>query len=312
MKLTIFYLTDNARHYTFKHFVNLLKSSDKKSEWSLLVLTHSNDQAFYINELEGTNIIFDIYNVPQHDNYMTKVKLAIAYAEQNNTPYLMKCDNDIFITSKTLDYMIDNLSVLDNSKYLTLGPTLSSGIPGIEYFIEQYLSDDERRVLENKFLETTFYNRDGATYDHLNSFTLNSSKWEKNRFFEGVRSMNHHYKGIHPIRINYDAIDYLNSCILNNKGKFFNSNPTSLILNDTSPYLCDSVFCIRRDIYKKIIYDTSLFVDGYDEVPLNKYAWNNSMTHAFVENGFGIHVLYNWYSNLSTYENNFCNMLFNK
>jgi hypothetical protein len=108
-----------------------------------------------------------------------------------------------------------------------LGPTLSSGIPGVEYFMQQYLSDNETRVLQNKFLETTFYNRDGATYDHLNSFTHNSSKWDKTSFFEGVRSMNHHYKGIHPIRINYDAIHYLNSCILNNKGKFFNSNPTT-------------------------------------------------------------------------------------
>ena len=153
MKLTIFYLTDNARHYTFNHFVNLLKSSYKKCEWSLLILTHSNDQAFYINELEGTNITFDIFNVPCHNNYMVKVKLAIEYAEKNNTPYLMKCDNDIFFTSQTLDYMIDNLSILDDSRYLTLGPTLSSGIPGIEYFIEQYLSEDERGVLENKFLE---------------------------------------------------------------------------------------------------------------------------------------------------------------
>jgi hypothetical protein len=311
MKLTIFYLTDNSRHYTFKHFVDLLKSSNKKYEWSLLILTHSNDKAFYINELENTNIIFDIFNVPSDDNYMVKVKLAIEYAEKNNTPYLMKCDNDIFITSQTLDYMIDNLSILDNSNHLTLGPTLSSGIPGVEYFIQDYLSADEMSTLENKFLETSFYNRDGAIYDNLNVFTINSSKWDKNSFFEGVKIMNHHYKGIHPIRINYDAIHYLNTCILNNKDKFFKSMPTSLILNDSSPYLCDSIFCIRTDVYKKIIYDSSLFVDAYDEVPLNKYAWNNSMNHVFVKNGFGIHILYNWYSNLSEYETNFCKQLFN-
>lgn len=311
MKLTIFYLTSDSRHYTFNYFVNLLKSSNRKNEWSLLILTHSNDEAFYNNGLNGTGIRFNTLNVPSHDNYMTKVKYAVEHAENNNTPYLMKCDNDIFITSQTLDYMIDNLSILDNSTHLTLGPTLSSGIPGVEYFITQYLSESEKNTLNNKFLETQFYNRDGAVYTHLNEFTTNSSVWDKNSFFENVRYMEHHYKGIHPIRINYDAIHYLNTCILDNKDKFFKTIPTSLILNDTSPYLCDSIFCIKTDIYKKIIYDSSLFVDAYDEVPLNKYAWNNSMKHAFVENGFGIHILYNWYSNLSEYENNFCEHLFN-
>ena len=124
--------------------------------------------------------------------------------------------------------------------------------------------------------------------------------------------MNHHYKGVHPIRINYEAIDYLNKCILNNKGKFFNTQPTSLILNDSSPYLCDSIFCIRTDTYKKIIYDGSLFVDRYDEVPLNKYAWNKSMNHVFVENGFAIHILYNWYNNIFEYEREFTNQLFTR
>ena len=311
MKLTIFYLTSDSRHYTFNYFVNLLKSSERKNEWSLLILTHSNDEDFYANVLNGTGITFNTLNVPSHDNYMTKVNCAIEYAENNNTPYLMKCDNDIFITSQTLDYMIDNLSILDNSSHLTLGPTLSSGIPGVEYFIEQYLSLEEKGILENKFLESHFYNRDGATYEGLNSYIIDSSKWNKNEFFDLVKSISHHYKGIHPIRINYDAIHYLNRCILENKDKFFKTIPTSLILNDTSPYLCDSIFCIRTDVYKKIIYDSSLFVDAYDEVPLNKYAWNNSMNHVFVENGFGIHILYNWYSNLSEYENNFCKQLFN-
>ena len=102
----------------------------------------------------------------------------------------------------------------------------------------------------------------------------------------------------------------MNECVLNNKDKFFNSEPTSLILNDSSPYLCDSIFCIRTDTYKKIINDTTLFVDGYDEVPLNKYAWKESMNHVFVENGFAIHMLYNWYDNLSEYETKFTTRLF--
>ena len=310
MKLVLFYLTSNSRHYTFSHFIKLLDQSKKKDDWELLVLTHSADQEFYANNLNNATIKSTIINVPSHNNYMIKVKVAIEFAEKNNTPYLMKCDNDTFINSQTLDYMINNLSILDGKEYLTLGPTLSSGIPGVEYFMDQYLTESDKDELKKIFIKSQFYNRDGAIYTNLNEHTIGSESWNKDNFFNSVKQMNHHYKGVHPIRVNYEAIDYLNKCILNNKEKFFNTQPTSLILNDLSPYLCDTIFCIRTDTYKKIIYDTSLFVDDYDEVPLNKYAWRESMKHVFVENGFAIHMLYNWYNNLSEYEMNFTSKLF--
>jgi len=310
MKLIFFYLTDDRRHYTFSHFTKLLNKSIKKNDWTLLILTHSNDEQFYTEELKKTTINSKIMNVHPHDNYMQKVRLAVRFAEENNTPYLLKCDNDIFLTPQSLDYMIDNLSILDNNEYLTLGPTLSSGIPGIEYFMNQYLSESEQNILRNKFLKTNFFNRDGAEYTILNKHTIDSISWNSMDFFNSIKNLQHYYKGIHPIRMNYDAIDYLNTCILNNKEKFFNTLPSALILNDTSPYLCDSIFCIRTDVYKKIIYDNSLFVDSYDEVPLNKYAWKELMKHAFVENGFAIHILYNWYNNIHQYEHEFTEKLF--
>jgi hypothetical protein len=311
MKLVLFYLTSNSRHYTFPHFIKLLNQSKKKDEWELLVLTHSGDQQFYANELNNTSIKTTIVNVPPHNNYMTKVKVAIDFAEKNNSLYLMKCDNDIFLNPQTLDYMIDNLSVLDGKEYLTLGPTLSSGIPGVEYFMKQYLSDSEQDKLKKIFLKSQFYDRDGVDYNHLNQHTIGSESWNKDKFFNSVKLMPHPIKGIHPIRINYESIDYLNNCILNNKEKFFNTQPTSLILNDLSPYLCDSIFCIRTDTYKKIIYDNSLFIDAFDEIPLNKYAWSKSMKHVFVENGFALHMLYNWYDNVFNYEHKFTTILFN-
>jgi len=311
MKLVLFYLTNDSRHYTFPHFVNLLNSSKKKDEWTLLVLTHSNDIEFYSEEINKYSFSSKIVNIPENDNYMNKVRYAINFAEENNSKYMMKCDNDIFLTSKVLDYMIDNLSILDgNSEFLTLGPSLSSGIPGVEYFMNQFLSDTEQSTLKEYFLKTNFYDRDDVNYNILNVHTLDSKEWYKERFFNTVKAIPHHYKGIHPIRINYEAIDYLNTCILKNKEKFFSTEPSSLILNDNSPYLCNSVFCIRTDIYKTIIYDSSLFVDPFDEVPLNIYAWQKYMKHCFVKNGLAIHILYNWYNNYQEYEENFVKDLF--
>ena len=311
MELLVFYLTDNRRHFTFPHFIEMLNKSQRKIKWKLLILTHSNDEQFYIEQLQKSdNICYDIKYVPENKNYMVKVNYACNYAETYKFPYLMKCDNDIFIKSQTLDYMIDNLYLLENTKHLTIGPVLTSGIPGIEYFKEEFLDETAQKHLEQLFLKTNFYNRDGASYEFLNQNTLHSNEWKKDIFFNNVKSMNHHYKGTHPIRINEESLQFLNNYIINNKERFMKDYELSIIYNDNSPYLCNSIFCIKTDTYKKILSSQSLFVDDFDEVPLNKYAEINNMNHLFVKNGFAIHMYYNWKSNHIAYEQIFCNNFF--
>ena len=164
MQLLIFYLTDNRRHYTFPHFIKMLDRSLFKSQWKLLILTHNDDSDFYKEYLSITDINHTIHFIEQCNNYLTKVNYACNYAEFNNIPYLMKCDNDIFIKSQTLDYMINNLNLLDNEKHLTLGPVLTSGIPGIEYFKEQFLDENAQKDIDDLFLKSIFRHGLGADY----------------------------------------------------------------------------------------------------------------------------------------------------
>jgi hypothetical protein len=312
MNLTFFYLTDDRRHFTFPHFLKMINESTKKSEFILLILTHTNDSQFYNDLLVKTNINFNIVKFDEHNNYLQKVNYAIDFSVKNNIPYMMKCDNDIFIKAQTLDYMIENLNILDNSNYLTLGPVLTSGIPGIEYFKEQFLDENAQELIEQMFLKTSFYNRDGAVYTHLNKYTTQSLKWNKNDFFNGVKQNTHHYKGIHPIRVNEESLQFLNDYIIKHKTRFLENKPLSIITDDNSAYLCNSIFCIKTNIYQKIVNDTSLYVDPFEEVPLNKYSWNNNMKHLFIKNGFAIHMYYNWKQNHMEHEKIFVSNFFDK
>jgi hypothetical protein len=310
MKLAIHYLTDACREYTFPHYINMLNASTKKNEWILVILTHSNNEYFYENELKNLDINYKIINVPPHNNYLTKVNVALQFANENNIPYMMKCDNDIFLKSQTLDYMIDNLYLLDNSTHLTIGPVLTSGIPGIEYFCDNFLDSEAQITIKKIFLKSSFYNRDGAVYTSLNKHTLESSEWNKTEFFNSVKNLDHHYKGLHPIRINDESIIFLNDYIIKNKDRFLKEYELDIIKDDDSPYLCNSIFCIKTETYNKIILDNTLYVDPFDEVPLNKYAWKHNMNHLFVKNGFAIHMYYNWSANHIQREIEFCNRFF--
>jgi hypothetical protein len=307
MKLLIFYLTNEARHFTFDKYITLLNESTLKNMWEIIILSDSNDLDFYRNILNNTDINHSEFNFNHENNYLVKVNFAIHYAKNKNILHMMKCDNDVFFRGRTLDYMISNLHLLDSN--LTIGPVLSSGIPCVEYFMEQYLSDEEKEMLHSLFLQTRFTDIWGASYTHHNIFT-EAPTWDGRGFLNDVKKNSHYYKGIHPIRVNINAQQYLNSCIINNKNKFYEDSELSIIEDNISPYLCNSVFCIKTDVYEKIVNDRSLYVDDFDEVPLNRYAWNNSLTHLFVKNGFGIHMCYNTIPNNVAYEIDFCSTFF--
>ena len=310
MKLLLVYLSNAKRHYTFSHFVQLLDKSKNKKDFKLLILIDSDGMDFYYEELKKVDIQHQIQLFCYADNYIWKLRYANDIATESNIPYMMKCDNDVFLTADTFDFMFDNLDKL-NDKHLTIGPVLSSGIPTVEYFLEQYMDPSSADIVRQKFLQTTFFDRDHTCYKQLNAHTIYANNWDKKLFFENLKNTVYPLRGIHPIRINNDAIHFVNQYILDNKQKFYDNNPKDIIYDDNSPYLCNTLFCIRTDVYKKILFDNSLFQDSYDEVPLNKYAWNNNMNHLFIKNGFGIHMLYNWNEEYLKYEEIFCEKFFN-
>lgn len=309
--LLIFYLTDNRRHYSFKPFIDLMSGSKYGEKWKIIILTHSDDVKFYQDILKDAVINFEIFEFDEYDNYMIKVRFAIRFALENNFEYIMKCDNDIFLLHQTLDFIMENLNLLNNPKNLTLVPCLSNGIPSVEYFINDFLNKEAKIKIENLFSQTLFFDRDGAEYSSLNEYTTGKI-WDHESFFSRVKGLDHHYKGVHPIRFNEDAQDFLNEYIINHKEQFFEENrDLSILINDTCPYLCNSIFVIRRDVYDEIVSDSSLFVDYFDEVPLNKYCWKHNLSHLFIKNGFAIHMYYNWYQDYLDKEERFIQKLFN-
>ena len=50
----------------------------------------------------------------------------------------------------------------------------------------------------------------------------------------------------------------------------------------------------KTETYKKIVEDSSLFVDKFDEVPVNKFRERHNLNMVFIKNSFGVHPSYNW------------------
>ena len=307
--LTLMYLTDDGRHFNFETFVKMLSNMKNKKQVILLVLTHCNDLEFYNNILKTYNIQqFLIQHFDPYDNYMNKVRFTIQFSEQNNIKYICKYDNDIILTSALFDYMVDNLAVLNDNTHFILSPTLTSGIPSIEYFLDDFATKDEQNSIREEFRKLKIPDFTmGQDYSSLNTQV---TKWDYKHFFQQVSNIPHVFKGIHPHRISADLHEKLNSIVINHRDDILNAKNFNLFIDNSSPYICNSVFIIRTDRYKDVINQISLFKDGFEEVPLNLRMKELNADIVFVRNGCGIHSYYNTIPNNRELEKTFMDCFF--
>jgi hypothetical protein len=301
-KLLFFFLTSNDRFFVYEKLIIELNKSKYKDYFSLLIVNSQNnfDEFKKYEKNIDINIVYS-YIECDKSNYMPKVEYAIQYAKLNNYEYIFKCDNDIIIPIYTFDNIYENLYNLDNYDNLTLSPTISTGIPSVEYFIEDFFEKDEIIKIRNEFKKCKFENQMYISdYKPLNNFTINNdSDWDYKEYFnflkyydDNINNNSKYYKGIHPIRHGFGN-DLINDLIINKKEKFFEEKKCNLIIDD-KPYLCNMCFVIKTDVYDKIINKENLKIDGCDEVPINRYMWNNNLKHLILKNGFTIHITYNW------------------
>ena len=75
---------------------------------------------------------------------------------------------------------------------------------------------------------------------------------------------------------------------------------------DNNPsYLCNSIFIIDVNNYDKLVHNAELYVDPFDEVPVNKYCKLNNMKGVIVRNSFSVHPIYNTIPNFANMERKF-------
>lgn len=316
MKININILTSRRCHYLelIFHFINKIKP-ENKNKINLNILATPGLESFVhkmLQSLDGIN-----YNViSNYDNYLDKIQWCV----NQDCVYSMKHDEDIFMSNHLYDYIIENVHLLDDENNLLLTPLISNGIPTTDTFIQTFFESEHQVEFNNYFKNTTFFPLWGADYTFLNQETIHASEFKSSSFYNAVSNYNHHYKGIHPVRINNDAqLRMLNLLLMDKYIIKFNQKNDFNIINIEAPYLCNNIFTMKTNKWKEIVNNQSLFYDAFDEVPISIYKQINNKKFLFINNGFAIHTLYNtisspendqneqlFYQNLKTkiYENN--------
>jgi hypothetical protein len=287
--ITINYLSHDRRDFhkyweVTSYFLNKIKPENKEKVKINILASRVNDWSYYLKGFD-----FEIYQFPDVSlNYMQKISVALS----STSKYSVKLDEDCFISNHVWDYIIENIDVLDDEDNFILTPMLSNGIPHTDRFVESFIEDPEaREKIYNCYLHQEMPNGLwGADYSPLNFYTINALKWNSEGFFKGVEKLNTYLKGIHPIRICADAQILLNNYIVENFDKLVSKHDYS-IKEFTEPYYTTSTFIIKTEDWRKLLEVGSY--DSFDEIQLNIYRERYNKKFLYIENGFGIHTIYN-------------------
>ena len=253
--------------------------------------TKENAEALY----ETLKDKITLYQFPKvSENYMLKIFHAISMDHE----YSIKHDEDCFLLSESWDRLFSLSDELTDNDVCATG-VISNGIPTVDMFLETH-TPEIKDELYNDFCKIKL-GYHGPDYSSLNE---DYNTWNPEYFYSKVKNFNHHYKGIHPVRVSLDSVKKINNYIINNFDTVMKPKEKQIIKdNKIYPYFCNGVMLIKTKTWKTIVEDKSLYVDGFDEVPLNKYR-DKTNGNLLIDKGIPIlHTMYNWTPDWD-YENN--------
>jgi hypothetical protein len=297
---------------------------DNLEKISLHVYINALDESKWVEELTDKkyqNIDITIQCMTD-DEYIKKVQLA----HESDCEYSCKWDDDTFINSYVWDYMIENVSVLDKEDISVLIPIIQNGIPTVDFFIEDFLSEEEKLEAYKIFLSEGVKNNLhiwGCDYRKVQQYIDSKSEWDYNEYWNFIDKFNPieninlpNYmslaKGFHPARFSYTYNSYITQKLIENKNLIFDKREYH-IMDHNSVYFCNNLTFIKTSFWKE---SQSTFRDGWDEGQMNVYSLAQKKKPAYVRNCCGIHMAYGCTERQKeieeTYINNLCKPYFEK
>ncbi len=291
MNITICLIAHTRQKHLSVSSEELFKISDRnKQRIQVKVLNGEFYDKNLIDDLskkyEAANIKFENI-LPCPAKYFDKCKMMA----NQDSEYIIKCDEDIYLTADGWDNFLNGVDSIDWDYCGCYVPLITSGIPGIETFLNYYVDKETRDFFREMFAYTKIPNMWGVEeYDKL--------VYDKNdyyKFFMDVNKIQHYYKGVHPLRVSANLQNLLVDWILSNDNWKNPQNKRPLEKN--SPvYFCNSMYLMPTKYYKEAVdgmHSGKYVFDGFDEVGMNEYIKDKDMLFIVNPNSVAVHPSYN-------------------
>ena len=230
-----------------------------------------------------------------NSDYMSRVHNA----QETDCKYSCKLDDDVLVSHHVLDYILENLNKI-SFDHPIIAPILTNGMPSTYFFIEDFLNDQDKKIVNDIFLNTSIENHFHVDYSEIDKKVKSMKEWNDKEYWEFVASADTKWdkknlpwyffivRGIHPARLSYEYNKFIAEKIFENKDKFFGKNNYSLETYVT-PYFTNNMFVCETNYWKET---SKMFDDGFDEGQLSVRMMMDNSSILYIRNGFGIHMAY--------------------
>ena len=280
-----------------KEFIGM-KEENKKNIQLFAYCHESNEEAWesMLTTVVASGIEATLVSMPS-DTYLEKV----AVAHQSTTKYTCKWDDDVFINRYVWDFLIENVHVLEDPTVSVLAPTLSNGMPSVELFVKDFLTQKETDTAHKIFIEDNVNpSMFGCNYESVYEAVENMVEWDGEAYWKMMDEINPTknrtglpwfytiVKGIHPARFSYNYNMFLaNHAIANvdtilKKGDYYFDRYIT-------PYFCNNLFISTTEFY---VSSQELFFDHWDEGQMTMLANRRDQKPMYIRNCYGIQMAY--------------------
>lgn len=224
--------------------------------------------------------------------------------------YFIKCDDDLFYSHHTIDYLIEQRTLLDSGEVTWLFPVSSINSLTTDTFIEDFVQDESvKQQIYAEFTKFDYrnYPEHNGT-DHLGplkEFCINHMPtWNATAFREYMWKSMYFNGGEHPIRHCNPAIVLLNQYIIDNIDRVFSVG--DFRTEQVPGFYQAQIYLMKSSVWFTVqqLVSEGLIPRGLiDETEINWYVKYHKKKAVVVHNAFVIHpalqgVNLNYYHNM--------------
>jgi hypothetical protein len=249
---------------------------------SLTIFTSKVGAEFILNNFSFRSYV----KVRVVDSYW--MKALRTYSSRSEV--ILKVDDDIFMSEDSWSSLLDQALIGDDATIYS--PVVSTGVPSVELFMEQYLTESEEIELRALLAKVQFPEKLWSV-----DYTSLNGKYQEGygEFLYSVANLRTDYLGIHPVRISHEAQALLLEHGLTALKRGIVREPNE-DLELSSTYFCNNVFSIPRPMARRLLLGL-LFrkfrYDGYDELGINWLLSEGGATHQILKKALALHPSFN-------------------
>lgn len=227
--------------------------------------------------------------------YWPKIRRATQVAQDANCSVMIKCDEDMVLSPTAWRVLIhDSDQLLSQPGTLLVTPALSSGIPSWLDFAKSLLDERDFKELLHRLGEFPLPQKIWSIDYGDVSRAQSKSMWDEDAHLSAMKNLHSEFRGYHPIRFDSATCVWLVERSLMKLSDFLSPvDADSVVFRRSNDYICNGVFAIRPHLYGQILDNNFLFLDPFDEVPLNILLRSGVWEFVIACNALGLHFLYN-------------------